>query len=173
MHVGAHSDGAHSDISFLDRLLLNGLNLRIKLKRAKNVFCLVYSAAGANFKVVITEAILFVRRVKVASSIILGHAAGLKHSSAKYPIRRIDCKVLSIPRGFSSFNPDIIFLGHIPKRMALGLMDTDAYNGSYCINPFYFQQHNLINSKVGIYVDGEQIPRKHLFLNFDAVVVKM
>ena len=60
MHVGAHSDGAHSDgahsdISFLDRLLLNGLNLRIKLKRAKNVFCLVYSAAGANFKVVITK----------------------------------------------------------------------------------------------------------------------
>ena len=65
---------------------------------------------------VITEAILFVHTVKVASSIILGHAAALKHSSAKYPIRRIDCKVLSIPRGFSSFNPDNIFLGHIPKR---------------------------------------------------------
>ena len=100
----------HSDIFFQDRLMLNGVNLRIKLNRAKNVFCLVSSAAAANFKVVITEAILFVRRVKVASSIILGHAAGLKHSSAKYPIRRIDCKVLSIPRGFSSFNPDNTFL---------------------------------------------------------------
>ena len=73
----------HSDIFFQDRLMLNGVNLRIKLKRAKNVFCLVSSAAGAKFKVVITEAILFVRRVKVASCIILGHAAGLRHSSAK------------------------------------------------------------------------------------------
>ena len=146
--------------------ILNGVNLRIKLNRAKNVFCPVSSAAGANFKVAITEAILFVRRVKVASSIILGHAAGLKHSSAKYPIRRIDCKVLSIPRGFSSFNPDNIFLGQIPKRIVLGLVDTEAYNGSYRTNPFYFKHHNL--TQVGVYVDGEQIPRKPLFLNFDA-----
>ena len=94
----------HSDIFFQDRLMLNGVNLRIKLNRAKNVFCLVSSAAGANFKVVITEAILFVRRVKVASSIILGHAAALKHSSAKHPIRRIDCKVLAIPNNNNNNN---------------------------------------------------------------------
>ena len=73
----------HSDIFFQDRLMLNGVNLIIKLNRAKNVFCLVSSTPAANFKVVITEAILFVRRVKVASSIILGHAAALKHSEVK------------------------------------------------------------------------------------------
>ena len=50
----------HSDIFYQDRLMLNGVNLRIKLNRAKNVFCLASSAAGANLKVVITEAILFV-----------------------------------------------------------------------------------------------------------------
>ena len=47
------------------------------------MFWLVSSTPAANFKVVITEAILSVRRVKVASSIILEHAATLKHSSAK------------------------------------------------------------------------------------------
>ena len=155
----------HSDIFFQDRLMLNGVNLRIKLNRAKNSFCLMSSAAAPTFKVVITEAILFVRRVKLASSIILGHAAALKHSSAKYPVRRIDCKVLSIPRGFSSFNPDNISLGHIPKRIVLVLVDTQAYNGTYSTNPFNFKHHNL--TQVGVYVDGEQIPRKPLFLNFD------
>ncbi|CAH3044872.1 unnamed protein product [Porites lobata] len=155
----------HSDIFFQDRLMLNGVNLRIKLNRAKNSFCLMSSAAAPTFKVVITEAILFVRKVKLASSIILGHAAALKHSSAKYPVRRIDCKVLSIPRGFSSFNPDNIFLGHIPKRIVLVLVDTQAYNGTYSTNPFNFKHHNL--TQVGVYVDGEQIPRKPLFLNFD------
>ena len=73
----------HSDIFFQDRLMSNGVNLIIKLNRAKNVFCLVSSTPAANFKVVITEAILFVRRVKVASSIILGHAAALEHSEVK------------------------------------------------------------------------------------------
>ena len=32
-------------------------------------------------------------------------------------------------------------------------------------NPFNFKHHNL--TQVGVYVDGEQIPRKPLFLKFD------
>ena len=122
------------------------------------------SAAAPTFKVVITETVLFVRKVKLASSIILSHAAALKHSSAKSPVRRIDCKVLSIPRGFSSFNPYNLFLGHIPKRIVLVLLDIQAYN-TYSANPFNFKHHNL--TQMGVYVDGEQIPRKPLFLNFD------
>lgn len=31
------------------------------------------------------EAILYVRKVKVASTIVLGHAAALKQATAKYP----------------------------------------------------------------------------------------
>ena len=119
------------------------------------------SAAAPDFKAVITEAIIYVRKVKVASAIILGHAA----ATAKYPIQRVDCKVLSIPRGFSSFTPFNLFLGHIPKRLVLVLVDTEAYNGTYASNPFNFKHHNL--TQVGVYVDGEQIPRKPLFLKFD------
>ena len=66
---------------------------------------------------VITQAILYVRKVKVAPAISLGHAAALKQATAKYPIRRIECKVLSIPGGFPTFTPDNILLGQIPKRI--------------------------------------------------------
>ena len=154
----------HSNIFFLDRLILNGVNLRLKLSRAKHFFCLVSSAPGANFKVVITEAILYVRKVKVASSITLGHAAALKQTTAKYPIRRVDCKVLSIPGGFSNFTRNNLFLGHIPKRLVCVLVDTEAYNGTYGSNTYNFKHHHL--TQVGIYVDGEQIPRKPLFVKF-------
>ena len=155
----------HSDIFFQERLLLNGVNLRIRLNRTKNAFCLVSSAVNPQFKVIITQAILYVRKVKVAPAISLGHAAALKQATAKYPLRRIECKVLSIPRGFPTFTPDNIFLGQIPKRIVLGLVDTEAYKGSYATNPFDFKHHNL--TQVGVYVDGEQIPRKPLFLKFD------
>ena len=113
---------------------------------------------------VITEAILYVRKVKVASSITLGHAAALKQSTAKYPIRRVDCKVLSIPGGFSSFTPDNLFLGHIPKRLVCVMVDSEAYNGSYGSNPYNFKHQNL--TQVRVYVDGEQIPQNPLFLKF-------
>jgi len=90
----------HSDIFFQVRLILNGVNLRLKLNSAKNSFCLVSSVPGANFRVVITEAMLYVRKVKVTSSITLEHAAALKETTAKYPIRRVDCKVFfSSPEG--------------------------------------------------------------------------
>ena len=154
----------HSDIFFQDRLILNGVNLRLKLNRANNSFCLVSPAPGATFKVVISEAILYVRKAKVVSSVTQEHAAALKETTAKYPIRRIDCKVLSIPGGFSSFTPDNIFLGHIPKRSVLVLVDTAAFNGSYTSNPYNFKHHSL--SHVGVYTDGVQIPRKPLFLKF-------
>ena len=45
-------------------------------------------------------------------------------------------------------------------------MDTEAFNGSYTTDPFNFKHYNL--SQVGVYVDGEQIPRKPLTLKFDA-----
>ena len=56
-------------------------------------------------------------------------------------------------------------MGQIPKRIVLGLVDAEAYNGSYLTNPLYFKHHNL--TQLGVFLDGEQIPRKPLFLNFD------
>ena len=72
----------HSDLFFQERLLLNGVNLRIRLNRTKNAFCLVSSAVNPQFKVIITQAILYVRKVKVAPAISLGHAAALKQAPA-------------------------------------------------------------------------------------------
>ena len=138
----------HSDLFFQERLLLNGVNLRIRLNRTKNAFCLVSSAAAPQFKVVILQAILYVRKVKVAPSISLGHAAALKQATAKYPIRRIECKVLSIPRGFPTFTPDNIFLGQIPKCIVLGLVDAEAYNGNMIrYEPLRLQTPQLDSSR--------------------------
>jgi len=40
----------HSDLFFQDRLLLSGVNLRLKLNRAKNSFCLVSSAVNPQLR---------------------------------------------------------------------------------------------------------------------------
>ena len=44
------------------------------------------------------------------------------------------------------------------------MVDTEAYNGTYCSNPYNFKYYNL--TQVAVNVDGEQIPRKPLFLKF-------
>ena len=44
-------------------------------------------------------------------------------------------------------------------------MGTEAFNGTYGSTPFIFKHHNL--TQVGVYLDGEQTPRKPLFLKLD------
>lgn len=156
----------HSDLFYQDRLLLNGVSMRIRMNRSKNAFCLLSAVDGANYKVVISHASLFIRKVKVTSDTFLGHAAALEHSPALYPIRRVECKVLSIPTGNMSFTPDDVFLGQIPKRIVLGLVENAAFNGAYNKNPFNFKHFKA--NEVGIYVNGEAQPIKALKLNFDS-----
>ena len=155
----------HQDIFQQDRLILNGVTIRLRLNRSKNAFCLLSPTDGADFKVVIQEASFHVRKVKIHNDTFLGIAAALRHAPALYPIRRVDCKAMSIPAGQMTFSPDDIFLGQVPIRLLLTLVENTAFNGSYKKNPFRFQHFDA--SQVGVYVNGESTPSKALQLNYD------
>ncbi|XP_077868314.1 uncharacterized protein F54H12.2-like [Saccoglossus kowalevskii] len=87
----------HGDILFQPKYLLNGVEVRLKLHRTKNQFCLISSTENPAFKVVITNATLLMRKVKLSPSIQLVHVEALKHGTAKYPIHRCIMKIASIP----------------------------------------------------------------------------
>ena len=78
-------------------------------------------------KVKIKDISLFVRKVKVHPSIQLGHLKALEQSTAKYPIRRIETKVFSIPKGNMTVNQDNLFLGQLPKRLVIGLVEKFSF----------------------------------------------
>jgi hypothetical protein len=63
----------HSDIIFQKRCMLNEVNVRIKLVRTNDAFCLM-SAGGMQLKVVVTFASLLIRKFKISSSVNLAHA---------------------------------------------------------------------------------------------------
>ncbi|KAJ8018950.1 hypothetical protein HOLleu_42760 [Holothuria leucospilota] len=129
----------HCDLFFQEKILLGGVELKLKLHRSKNEFCLLSSQADADFKVRIVEASIFMRHVKVHPQVALGHAKALERGTAKYPIRRAE-------------------------RLVIGCVDSEAFNGSYNRNPFNFHHHDL--NFIALYVDGEQLPWKPLRPNF-------
>ena len=132
----------HSDLFLQPRLLLNHVDVNIRLNRSKSNFSLVSSEAGAlTYKVIIQEAVLRMRKVRVSPSVSLEHAAALTKSTAKYPIRRVDCKVFSVPAGNMSINQDNLFLGSVPQKLIICMVDNDAFNGSYKKNPFNFKHY--------------------------------
>ena len=127
----------HSDIFFQERYMLNEVNTRIKLTRSKDEFCLM-AKGEQTYKVQLTAAALFVRKVKISPSVYLAHAKTLESGMAKYPIKRVICKTFTIPTGYLDVSHEKLFTGQLPTRLIIGCVDNTAFNGDVSKNPFNF-----------------------------------
>ena len=109
---------------------------------------------NANYKVKITHASLFARKVKVMPSVFFAHAKAMERGTAKYPIRRVVCKSFTIPPNYLDMNHEKLFSGQLLTRIVIGLVDNRSFNGSRDRNPFNFANFNL--HEIGLYLDGQQ-----------------
>ena len=155
---------SHScDIFNVDKFLLNEVEIRIKCVRSKDSFCLLGSDNG-QFKVKIRDATLLVRKVKINPGILMLHAKELMKTPARYPITRVETKVLTIPANVTTHSMDNVFLGIQPRRLVLGFVLNKSFNGCAKLNPFKFDHFNI--NFLSIYIDGEQIPSRPLEPDF-------
>ena len=100
----------HLDLFCQEKYLLNHVNLKIKLRRSRDVFALM---ADANtYKIKIKDLALFVRNVQLSPVVRMGHVKALEKTSCKYPIRRIEVKVDTVPSGNMNYIQDM-FLGQL------------------------------------------------------------
>ncbi|XP_066570679.1 uncharacterized protein F54H12.2-like [Amia ocellicauda] len=149
----------HADMFFQDKLMLNGVDIKIKLTCNREAFCLMSNAE--DFKLSVLSAALFVKR---APAVRLGHADAMQVANAKYPVDRVQMKVFSLARGSRVCNQENLFLGQLPKIIVIGFVDNAAFSGDVTQNPFNFK-HCDINF-LALYADGEQIPTKPLQPDF-------
>ncbi|KAL1268826.1 hypothetical protein QQF64_034189 [Cirrhinus molitorella] len=133
--------------------------------KGKDDFCLMTDEDTA-YKLNILSASLFIKKVSVSPSVRLAHAQTLLSNTAKYPIDRVCLKHFSIPAGSRVSNQENLFLGTLPKSIVLGMVDNDAFTGTYTKNPFAFNHYDL--EFLAVYVDGQQFPAKPLQPNFES-----
>lgn len=150
----------NSDLFNVEKYLMNGVELRVKLSRSKNEFCLMDSSSTSTSKLVINDISLFIRKVAVNPSILVAHAGALEAATAKYPITKTELKTITISKGAQSKSLDNVFLGAIPDRIILGFVSNTNMNGTMTTNPFEFNHFNL--DFLSLYIDGKQIPSKPL-----------
>lgn len=151
----------HMDLSHQQRLIPNGVNARITLTRSKSAFVLMaFEKRAIDYRVVITHATLEVRKVKLVPKQQLHIENTIAKHGARLPVSHIVTKNFSIPQGVSTFDLDGLFMGQIPNSIVLGLVDNDAFNGSYDKNPFNFKHFDL--SFLCLNVDGQQHPGRPL-----------
>ena len=156
-------DRIHSGLFNQEKLILNGVDLTVKLHRHKPEFCLLSGDTAIAYKIAIVDAIFYVKKIELTSSVFNAINTVLNDKNAQYAITRTTPKVFTVPRGQQSQHIDNAFLGEISKRIAICMMDNDSYNGNYKNNPFNFQHYNL--TQIGVSVNGEEVPFKPLKLN--------
>ena len=149
-----------SDIFMTDRLLLNMMDLKVVLNRSSDTFFLmeIGNSPAIEPKVQLTDVVLKVRKVSD------GVERMLKQTPALYPIRRVECKILTIPANLPNVRQDNIFSEIIPNSFVVGLVHVDASTGEYGKNPCNFQHFGV--TSVSLTANGQEIPFKLLTLKY-------
>ena len=133
----------HVDIFQQERYLISGVRMDVKLSRANRNFYLMSPDASAA-KLVIMDATLHIRRVRINPTIALAHSKTLDQGkNAMYPIRRGVVTSFLVPSGTLSINRENVITGQLPRRVIVGLVPNSAYNGNCTQNPFYFSHCQL------------------------------
>ena len=156
-----------SDIFMTDRLLLNMMDLKVVLNRSSDAFSLMEIGNDSDPivpKVQLTDVVLKIRKVKVDQSVSDGVERMLKQTPALYPIRRVECKILTIPANLPNVRQDNIFSGIIPNSFVVGLVHVDASTGEYDKNPYNFQHFGV--TSISLTANGQEIPFKLLTLKY-------
>ena len=126
----------HCDIFNRNRFLINGVEMRMRLVRSKDAFCLMDFTDSQKSYIHLLEATLLVRRVKLSPGILLAHANSLSRATAKYPLTRVEVKSFTLHSGINSETLDNVILGQLPKRIIIGCVTNSAVNGLRKRNPF-------------------------------------
>ena len=160
-----------ADIFMTDRLLLNMMDLRVVLNRSSNGFCLMDLSNSSDLtkphvkpEVQLSHVELKIRKVKLDQAVSDGIERMLKQTPALYPIRRVECKILTVPANLPTTRQDNIFSGLIPKTFVVGFVTASAAGGAYWRNPYNFAHFGV--TSLSLTANGEEIPFQQLTLKY-------
>ena len=154
----------HVDLFNQERMLLNGIDLKLVLRHSTDEFCLMTDDAD-NYKIKLEDAFLMVRRNRLADHKFNEMQSTIMKQDAKYFIPHVEVKVFTYAAGLRNINVNNFITGRdLPKRIVLAMVSNAAFHGNKTLNPFNFKHYNL--TSVNITVDNKSIMGKPQTLNF-------
>lgn len=151
------------DVFQLDKYLIQGVDLYIKLYRASESFVLTSKETGPSYKLQILDIVFKACKIKVDAGIIVNHVKEIEKTPVKYYLPRTEIKKNTIAEKSSGFVWDNMFPVR-PSVLVIGLISQKSENGSYDSNPLNFKHYSA--TEVGLYVNGESLPARPLKLDF-------
>ena len=142
----------HLDFFNQSQHLLPGVNMRIRLTRAKDEFVVITKKQ----KVVIEKACLYVRRVRVHPEVLAAHEERLLSENAGYNFQQTEMLTYIIPSGSTSHLQDNLLRGQLPKLAIVGLVPSADFDGTSNNTPLRFKPLDL--TQISLQRDGQNVP---------------
>ena len=146
----------HIDLAQQERLLIGGNTVQFKLV-PNDVKMFVKLTGEYVVKVNFHEAKLRTTASQVTAPLLTAHQRALAVNPCRYPISRTEIKVKPIAIGTGDAPWDNIFIGALPRRLFVVLMENEAFNGSLAHEMYTFKHHDL--SSIAVFADGVQFPQ--------------
>ena len=126
-------------------LLLNGVKMDIKLTPASDAFRIKVSPERfrEEFEYEIKDIRLKVPYVTLAQNALRGVAEVLDKHPIMYPYVRTELKVIPLHKGIRDITFPEPFDKQVPMDIVMAMVDVDAYNGNFDMDPFYFNRNHL------------------------------
>ena len=162
----------HLEAFHTGRLLVPGLEMVLELFcNSPDFFIFGTKTSGTGVKRMITldqtdlKVTLHLCRVSLNPTVYAALQAErkTKRKTAKYPVVRSEIRSFSFDGRTSRFTEDNVFLGKMPDRVIVAMVDSRAFNGDVEWYPFAFQKFG--STRVRQIVDGEEYPYPALELN--------
>ena len=146
----------NTDLFSQQKLILPYVANRIKLYRSKPGFALITKNDSRNtYKLILKEISLTIKHVTVAPSINNAHKILLQKHNSLYSLRRIELLNFNVPGNTRNFNLDNLYLGRLPIRIILGLVNSKSYEGDPEYHPYQFVHADI--NKIALYMNGEVV----------------
>ena len=147
------------DFLNVEKYLIPGVNLRIKMVRAPTEFAVVVlPAAGVGthrYQIRFDEASLFVHKVEVAGEEYARLERSLSARPAFYEFLEVIPKTYLIPIGNNQMIEEDIFNAAPIRRLVVAMNLSEDFRGSLGSNPFHYQKFDL--KKVVLYREGAAV----------------
>ena len=156
----------HNPLFSQEKLILSKMDVRLKFNRHDPKFCLMAYTEAQNYSIAIDEAVMYVCHKTVSASVRESHEMGLLKSNAKYPLRVSEMKFFTKAAGHADLSEPNLCSGVLPRRVVVGLVSSNGFNGSNHHNPLDFASHGL--RSIQLRRNGIPLPFEELEVNFDS-----
>jgi hypothetical protein len=156
-----------SPLFMQNKVLPPQVGFRIVIRKANDAFALMHERG--EFQIKITNAVLMVQKVSVNPTLKESYNRLMDEDDpSQYYLPTPAVNYYTIESGATQFMRDDLFLGRLPRKVVIMMVETSAYHGDAQKNPFNFQHFNV--SEIGLYKDGMPYPYPPTKMDFSAHV---